>query len=160
MKIALLHYSAWPEMGGVQNVMRDQAVMLHKAGHQVKVLTGGGIDSGEGYEFVLMPELTPDFELNKAVTTVLTRGQSDQSFSQYRSVLVEALRAQLTDVDVTFVHNCFTTHFNLALTRALLDLAPQHKMVAWTHDLTATNSDRGQDHSQHGGPRAAFPGHQ
>jgi len=141
MKIALLHYSTWPEMGGVQNVMRDQAVMLHKAGHQVKVLTGAGIDSGEGYEFVLMPELTPDFELNKSVTAVLTRGQSDQSFSQYRSTLVEALRAQLTGVDVTIVHNVFTTHNNLALTRALHDLAPTHKMVAWTHDLTATNSD-------------------
>ena len=141
MKIALLHYSAWPEMGGVQNVMRDQAVMLLKAGHEVKVLTGAGIDSGEGYEFVLLPELAPDFELHVAVNTVLTRGQSDQSFSQYRSVLVEALRAQLTGVDVTLVHNIFTTHQNLALTRALHDLAPEFKMVAWTHDLTATNTD-------------------
>ena len=26
-------------------------------------------------------------------------------------------------------------------TRALHDLAPRHKLVAWTHDLTATNSD-------------------
>jgi glycosyltransferase involved in cell wall biosynthesis len=141
MKIALLHYSAWPEMGGVQNVMRDQAVMLLKAGHQVKVLTGAGIDSGEGYEFVLMPELTPEFELYKSVTAVLTRGQSDQSFSQYRSVLVDALKAQLTDVDVTIVHNVFTMHLNLALTRALHDLASMHKMIAWTHDLTASNTD-------------------
>jgi glycosyltransferase involved in cell wall biosynthesis len=141
MKIALLHYTTWPEMGGVENVLRDQAVMLLKAGHEVKVLSGSGIDSGEGYEFILMPELAPDFELYKSVNEVLTRGQSDQSFSQYRTVLVEALRAVLTGVDVTFVHNVFTTHFNLALTRALHDLAPEHKMVAWTHDLTATNSD-------------------
>ncbi len=141
MKIALLHYTTWPEIGGVENVLRDQAVMLHKAGHQVKVLSGSGIDSGEGYEFILMPELAPDFELNKTVSEVLTRGQSDQSFSQYRSVLVEALRAALTGVDLTIVHNAFTTHFNLALTRALHDLAPEIRMVAWTHDLTATNSD-------------------
>jgi len=141
MKIAILHYSAWPEMGGVQNVIRDQAVMLLKAGHEVKVLTGAGIDSGEGYQFVLMPELAPDFELNKSVNAVLLRGQSDQNFSQYRSVLVEALKKELTGVDVTLVHNVFTMHLNLALTRALHDLAPQHKMVAWTHDLTATNTD-------------------
>jgi glycosyltransferase involved in cell wall biosynthesis len=141
MKIALLHYSSWPEMGGVQNVMRDQAVMLLKAGHQVKIITGLGIDSGEGYEFVLLPELDPEQELFKSVNAVLTRGQSDQSFSQYRSALVAALDVQLAGVDVTFVHNVFTTHFNLALTRALLDLSSKHKMVAWTHDLTATNTD-------------------
>jgi glycosyltransferase involved in cell wall biosynthesis len=141
MKIALLHYSTWPEMGGVENVVRDQAAMLQRAGHEVRVLTGAGLDLGEEYEFVLMPELAPDFELNKAVRDVLQRGQSDQNFSKYRSVLVEALRAALSDVDITFVHNIFTLHFNLACTRALLDLAPKHKMVAWTHDLTATNSD-------------------
>ncbi len=141
MKFALLHYSTWPEMGGVENVVRDQANMLRRAGHQVKVLTGTGLDLEEGYEFVLMPELSPEFELHKSVNAVLTRGQSDQSFSQYRSALVEALKNVLADVDVTIVHNIFTMHVNLALTRALHDLAPTHKMIAWTHDLTATNSD-------------------
>jgi hypothetical protein len=32
-------------------------------------------------------------------------------------------------------------HFNLPLTRALHDLAPRYKMIAWTHDLTVTNPD-------------------
>src|SRR6202012_6240505 len=54
MKIALLHYSTWPEMGGVENVIRDQAKMLLNAGHKVKVLTGRGLDTKEGYEFVLV----------------------------------------------------------------------------------------------------------
>jgi len=141
MKVALLHYSTWPEIGGVENVLRDQANMLVNAGHQVKVLTGLGLDTHEGYEVVLLPQLAPDFELNKKVRAVLERGQSDQNFSQYRSALVEALDTALAGVDVTFVHNIFTVHTNLALTRALHDLAPRHKMIAWTHDLTATNSD-------------------
>jgi len=141
MKVALLHYSAWPEMGGVENVVRDQANMLVKAGHEVKVLTGAGLDTGEGCKFVLMPQLAPDFELNKSVRAVLERGQSDQNFAKYRSVLVEALEAALAGVDVTFVHNIFTMHYNLACTQALHDFAPRHKMVAWTHDLTVTNSD-------------------
>jgi glycosyltransferase involved in cell wall biosynthesis len=141
MKIALLHYSTWPEIGGVENVVRDQANMLVNAGHEVQVLTGSGLDTGEGCKFVLVPQLAPDFELNKSVRAMLERGQSDQNFSQYRSMLVEALGAALAGVDVTFVHNIFTLHYNLACTRALHDLAPRHKMVAWTHDLTATNSD-------------------
>lgn len=128
-------------MGGVENVVRDQAAMLRQAGHEVKVLTGTGVDLGEDYEFVLLPELSPDFELYKSVNAVLTRGQSDQTFSQYRSRLVEVLRAEITGYHVTIVHNVFTMHFNLALTLALHDLATQHKMIAWTHDLTASNSD-------------------
>jgi mannosylglucosylglycerate synthase len=141
MKIALLHYSTWPEMGGVENVVRDQANMLRNARHEVTVLSGSGLDMGEGYKFVLLPQLAPDFPLNKSVRAVLDRGQSDQNFNKYRSVLVEALEAELRGVDVTFVHNIFTMHYNLACTQALHDLAPRHKLVAWTHDLTATNSD-------------------
>jgi len=141
MKIALLHYSTWPEIGGVENVIRDQANMLVNAGHQVKVVAGLGLDTHEGYEVVLLPQLASDFELNKNVRAVLDRGQSDQNFSQYRSALVEALEKALGGADLTLVHNIFTTHTNLALTRALHDLAPKHKMIAWTHDLTATNSD-------------------
>jgi mannosylglucosylglycerate synthase len=141
MKVALLHYSTWPEMGGVENVVRDQANMLANAKHEVKVLTGAGIDTGEAYKFVLVPELAPDFALNKSVHAVLDRGQSDQNFSKYRSVLTEALDAALSGVDVTFVHNIFTMHYNLACTQALHDLAPRHKMIAWTHDLAAANSD-------------------
>ena len=141
MKVALLHYSTWPEVGGVENVVRDQANMLANAGHEVKVLTGLGVDTGEGYKVVVMPPLAPDFELNKSVRAVLDRGQSDQNFSQYRSVLVEALEAELAGMDVTFVHNIFTVHTNLACTMALHDLAPRHKLIAWTHDLTATNTD-------------------
>jgi glycosyltransferase involved in cell wall biosynthesis len=141
MKVALLHYSTWPEMGGVENVVRDQANMLVNAGHEVKVLTGNGLDLHEGYELVQVPQLAPDFELNKTVGAVLKRGQSDQSFTQYRSALVEALEAALAGVDLTIVHNVFTVHHNLALTRALHDLAPRYKMIAWTHDLTATDSD-------------------
>jgi glycosyltransferase involved in cell wall biosynthesis len=141
MKIALLHFSTWPEMGGVENMVRDQANMLVNAGHEVRVLTGNGVDTGEGFEFFLVPELAPDFELNKAVRAVLDRGQADQNFSQYRSLLVVTLGALLADADITIVHNIFTVHNNLACTMALHDLAKRHKLIAWTHDLTASNSD-------------------
>jgi glycosyltransferase involved in cell wall biosynthesis len=141
MKIALMHYSTWPEMGGVENMVRDQANMLLATGHEVKVISGAGADPQEGYEFVLVPEMAPDYPHNKAVRAVLERGQMDQSFNFYRSKLIDALDAALQGVDLTLVHNIFTVHFNLPLTRALHDLAPRHKMVAWTHDMTASNPD-------------------
>ena len=141
MKIALLHYSTWPEIGGVEHVVRDQANLLRRAGHEVKVLSGLGLDTAEDYQFEVLPELAVDYELNVSIRTVLERGQSDQNFNKYRSVLVEALSPALTGIDLTIVHNIFTMHFNLVWTKALHDLAPYHKMIAWTHDLCATNSD-------------------
>jgi glycosyltransferase involved in cell wall biosynthesis len=65
----------------------------------------------------------------------------DQTFNFYRSKLIDALDAHMAGVNLTIVHNIFTMHFNLPLTRALHDLAPRYKMIAWTHDLTVTNPD-------------------
>jgi len=141
MKIALLHYTAWPEQGGVENVIRDQANMFTAAGHEVTVLTGVGEDPKEGYQVVVLPELAPDYPYNQASRAVLERGQMDQGFNFYRSKLIDALDAALSTVSLTIVHNIFTVHFNLPLTRALHDLAPRHKMIGWTHDLTVTNPD-------------------
>jgi glycosyltransferase involved in cell wall biosynthesis len=141
MKIALLHDSFWPEPGGVEQVMRDQANLLRAAGHEVTILCGLGLDPGEGYRVLLMPTLAPDFPLKAKVRAVLDRGQADQNFNRYRAALVEALKDVLADIDVTFVHNVFTMHRNLALTRALHDIAHDYRLAAWTHDLVVTNSD-------------------
>jgi glycosyltransferase involved in cell wall biosynthesis len=139
MKIALLHETFWPAIGGVEQVMRDQAKMLVREGHDVTVLTGSG--AGDGYRVEVMPELAPDFPLNAQVAGLLARGQSDQNFGRYRALLVEKLKPALEAVELTLVHNLFTLHHNLALTRALHDLAGAHRMIAWTHDLVAGNPD-------------------
>jgi mannosylglucosylglycerate synthase len=141
MKITLLHYSFWPEIGGVEQVMRDQANTLVRAGHEVTVIAGRGADPGEGYRVEIVPELAPDFALQAQVNAVLERGQADQNFGQYRALLVEVLGRVLAEAELTLVHNVFTLHHNLALTLALHDLAATHRFLAWTHDLVAGNSD-------------------
>ena len=141
MKIALLHYTFWPEVGGVEHLMRDQANMLCRAGHEVTVVTGVGRETGEDYEVVVLPEMAPGHKLSTAVRTLLQSGQSDQNLNKYRALLVKAVGKALAGFDVTIVHNVFTTHHNLALTMALRDLAAKHRMIAWTHDLAATDSD-------------------
>ena len=141
MKIALLHYSFWPEIGGVEQVMRDQATLLHRQGHEVRVISGVSFNPNDGYTVEILPELAPDFELNEQVADVLGRGQADQNFSRYRGILAAALEQALGESDLTLVHNAFTMHLNLALTCALHDVAPRHRLVAWTHDLVSGNSD-------------------
>ena len=141
MKIALLHYSFWPEIGAVEQVMRDQANMLVRAGHEVTIVAGQGADPGEGYRVEIVPELAPDFPLQVQVNAVLERGQVDQNFIQYRALLVEVLGRVLEEVELSMIHNVLTIHRNLALTLALHDLAAGRLLIAWTHDFVAGNAD-------------------
>jgi glycosyltransferase involved in cell wall biosynthesis len=39
MRLAILHYTLPPTIGGVERVIRDQAVAMRKLGHEVKMLT-------------------------------------------------------------------------------------------------------------------------
>lgn len=141
MKIALLHYTAWPDFGGVEHVVRDQAITLIRHDHEVLVLAGSGEDPGDGYAFAALPELAYDYPLHTEVRKVLETGQYDQNFNKYRARLVEVLKPALAEIDLLIVHNVFTMHHNLALTAALHDLSATVRMVAWTHDLVATNTD-------------------
>lgn len=137
MKIAILHYTSWPEVGGVENVAHDQAALLTRQGHEVLLVSGLGKDPDDGYAFATPKELAPDYPLHLAVRKILDSGQADQNFNKYRAELLELLRPILSEADVTIVHNIFTMHFNLPLTLALHDLSKEHRMIAWTHDLVA-----------------------
>jgi mannosylglucosylglycerate synthase len=122
--------------------MRDQANMLVRAGHEVTVITGLGRATGEEYKVVLLSELAPEDKLNAAVRGTLERGMVDKDFNKYRDRLVKVLGKALGPMDITIVHNAFTMHGNLALTAALHELAAKHRLIAWTHDLAAAESDQ------------------
>jgi glycosyltransferase involved in cell wall biosynthesis len=141
MKIALLHYTFWPEVGGVEHLVRDQANMLCRAGHEVTVITGVGRETGEDYQVMVVPELAPDHKLYVAARAGLQGGQADQNFTKYRALLLKTMGRVLAGFDVTIAHNIFTMHHNLALTFALRDLAGSNRMIAWTHDLVVTDTD-------------------
>ncbi len=137
MKIAILHYTSWPEIGGVENVAHDQAALLCRQGHEVLLISGQGKDPDDGYAFTTPKQLAPDYPLHLDVRKILDSGQADQNFNKYRAELVELLRPMFKEADVTIVHNIFTMHFNLPLTLALHDLSKEFRMIAWTHDLVA-----------------------
>jgi len=141
MKIALLHPTFWPQPGGVEHLMRDQANMLVRAGHEVTIVTGLGRATGEDYKVVVLSELAPDDKLNVAVRNTLERGMADKDFNKYRDRLIKVLGKALGSMDLTIVHNAFTMHGNLALTSALHELTAKHRMIAWTHDVAAADSD-------------------
>jgi glycosyltransferase involved in cell wall biosynthesis len=142
MKIALLHPTFWPQAGGVEHVMRDQANMLAREGHEVTIITGFGRETGETYKVQVISEMAPNDKLNVSVSSDLQSGQVGNSFTKYRDRLIKVVGKALDRVDLTLVHNVFTTQGNLALTAALRELADKHRMIAWTHDVAAGDSDQ------------------
>ena len=130
-RLALLHYTAPPQTGGVEAILGAHARLLRRAGHDVRVIAGRG-------DAVVVPEVDsrhPDVE---EVAGLLAKGRpAEAQFAALRSRLTEKLRPLLRDRDVVIAHNVLTMPFNLPLAAALGDLSLP--VIAWTHDLAWVN---------------------
>ncbi len=42
MKIAIVHYTSWPVIGGVESVIRQHALLMSRHGHEVAIVCGEG----------------------------------------------------------------------------------------------------------------------
>ena len=141
MKTAILHYSAPPEIGGVEAVIQAHAFQFAKAGLPLTVIAGRGDSSAlpAGVEFVCIPEIDTMNPEIAAATEELNGGKIPDSFESLVGRLTEQLRPILKSFDHLIVHNVLTKHFNLPLTAALFRLMDEGTIthtVAWCHDLT------------------------
>ena len=118
----MLHYSAPPVVGGVEEVMRSQAEALVRAGDRACFLAGSGA--------VFHPDIPVRLEPLIASTSCQGRPtESDQIFA--------ILRDWSQGLDVILVHNVLHMDFNLALTQAVHRLADEPgraEIVSWAHD--------------------------
>lgn len=112
MKIALVHYSAAPVIGGVETILAAHARLFRRAGHEVRVVCR----RGEGEGVILLRENEPLDELRQA-----TAG-CDVVFAH--NVLTMPFDLPLTEALWT-----------LSMER------PDVRWIAWVHDLAACNPD-------------------
>ena len=57
MKIAIIHYTSWPVIGGVESVIRQHARLMSKHGHEVAIFCGEGAAFTKEIPTVVVPEL-------------------------------------------------------------------------------------------------------
>ncbi len=143
-KVAMLHYSAPPIVGGVESVILAHVKLFLEAGFPVLVIAGRGESAGIplGAEFVLVPELDGQNPAVLEMNQALEKGQIPEKFNGLVARLEQDLIAALQSVDILVVHNIFTKHFNLPLTAALFRLLDQGILppcIAWCHDITWTS---------------------
>ncbi|MBO0681731.1 MAG: glycosyltransferase family 4 protein [Candidatus Dormibacteraeota bacterium] len=130
-RLALLHYTAPPQTGGVEAILGAHASLLRRAGHDVRVIAGRG-------RAELVPEVDSRHPAVERVARQLAEGlAATEEFEALRSSLVTRLRPLLEDREVLIAHNILTMPFNLPLAAALGDLGKP--VLAWTHDLAWIN---------------------
>jgi len=145
-KIAILHYSAPPIVGGVESVIQAHVRLLNTAGYQVTVIAGDGDASAlsSGAELVTIPELSTRHPEIVQASLELEQGRVPNNFDKLVAQIESQLTPILQSMDHVIVHNAFTKHFNLPLTAALCNLLDQRKinnLIAWCHDFTWTSKN-------------------
>jgi len=144
MKIAILHYSVAPVVGGVEAVIQAHAAQFTGAGFQVTVIAGAGEQETlpAGVEFIHFPEMDSRHERIVQASQALEAGEIPADFEHLTASLQNSLGAVIQSFDCTIIHNIFSKHFNLPLTAALARLLDQAKLkhcICWGHDFSWTS---------------------
>lgn len=141
MKIALLHYSAPPIVGGVESVLAHHARLMTAAGHQVTLFVGRGESFDPAISIRVLPLLDSRNAEVMAVKDELDKGQCTDLFINLRDRIQKELSCELQGFDVLIAHNVASLHKNLALTAAIhkaYSLQGFPRLILWHHDLAWT----------------------
>ncbi|MCB0002979.1 MAG: hypothetical protein KDH86_10560, partial [Anaerolineae bacterium] len=143
-RIAILHYSAPPVVGGVEAVMLAHARTFVEAGMDVTIVAGRGEQQAlpAGAHLAVVPEIDSRDPAIHEASALLASGKVPTNFAELSGRLVAALHLLLEPMDAVIVHNVFTKQFNLPLTAALdqlLDAGVIRHCIAWCHDFAWTS---------------------
>lgn len=144
MKVAILHYSVSPVVGGVEAVINAHTSLFLNHGYSVRLIAGVGEQAAlpEGAEFVQLLEMDSRHQQVVEMNQQLEHGEVPSGFQGFSDRLAESLAPVLRSSDWVIIHNIFTKHFNLPLTAALFKLLDQGILshtIAWCHDFTWTS---------------------
>jgi glycosyltransferase involved in cell wall biosynthesis len=149
LSIGILHYSCPPVIGGVEEVIENHALLLRRYGFPVKVVVGKGEEFNEDIPVEVVPEISSTYQHNAQVQKRLKRKkptkQSLRLFAEYKMDIKEKLLEALEGVDLLFIHNILSMHFNLALSAAMIEIIKEKKLscryISWCHDHTFIDPD-------------------
>jgi glycosyltransferase involved in cell wall biosynthesis len=138
MKIALMHYTSPPVVGGVESVIAQHARLMTHAGHQVTIFAGRGRVFDEKIGVRILPLLDSRSPEVLRVKASLDFGEQPPGFDDLRQQIKSNLAGEIENYDVLIAHNVASLNKNLPLTAALHDLYSEPgfpQLVIWHHDL-------------------------
>jgi glycosyltransferase involved in cell wall biosynthesis len=136
LRIGILHYSCPPLIGGVEEILSQQASFFQRMGNSVSVLAGMGEVYTEDFPIRIEPLLgSQNAKIIKA-HEACRKGDSDV-LEPHTDKILAALEDWSRGIDVILAHNVLHMPFNLPLTLALRRLADADNgpvVVSWAHD--------------------------
>lgn len=140
--IALLHYSCPPVVGGVEEIVRQQALVFNRFYHNTKVFVGEGSVFGDNCEVEVNPLLG---SRNRQVLNAhrLCHEGAPEKMNGLIKKIHRYLKDALKGFDVLIAHNVLTMPFNLPLTAALQRLGQEGvvPIISWNHDSPYLSPD-------------------
>jgi mannosylglucosylglycerate synthase len=139
-KVALLHYSAPPIVGGVESVLGHHARLMADAGHQVQIVAGRGEQTDPRVPFIHLPMADSRHPEVLTIKAELDMGRVPSRFGELVDLLSANLSEILDDVGILIAHNVCSLNKNLALTAAVRNLTERNhlQVILWHHDLAWT----------------------
>src|SRR5829696_5334116 len=98
-RVAIVHYSTPPTIGGVESTIYDHALLLAAHGYSLRLLTGRGEIFDARVPVVVVPAMHSRDERVEQVQRELAQGTVSANFEALVEELVEALKTALADVD-------------------------------------------------------------
>lgn len=141
MKIALLHYSAPPVVGGVESVINHHARLMDEARHKIWIVAGRGEQMDERLGFIRIPLVDSRHPVVLSIKEQLDKGIVPAEFNKHVDRLTNELRDVLNNMDCVIAHNVCSLNKNLILTAALKKISEESsvpRFVLWHHDLAWT----------------------
>lgn len=140
-RVAILHYSTPPTIGGVESTIGDHARLFAAHDYVLKLITGRGQVFDPRIPVQVIPAIHSRDERVERVQRALGRGEVSGDFDALVQDLTAALAAALTDTDVLIAHNVTTLHKNLAFTASLKQVIQSSdvRLISWAHDFAWTD---------------------
>jgi len=136
MNIAICHYSCPPVVGGVEVVVLQQARMLKKYGHRVKIIAGKGGGISTDVDTEIHPLLSSAGEEITTLHEEMKRTNSIAPMEPIVQLIERFLISSTKSFDILIAHNVLTMPYNLPFTYALHSIANKGliNIVSWNHD--------------------------
>lgn len=143
LRIGILHYSCPPVVGGVEEILGQQASIFHRMGHSVSVLAGMGEVYTKDFPVHIVPAVSSK---NAGIVKIQAECKKGHQVSLERPTnrIYKILKDWSQRLDIILAHNVLHMPFNLPLTLALRRLADSEDgpvLVSWAHDSPYFQSD-------------------
>ncbi len=134
LKIAILHYSCAPVIGGVEKIIHEHEILFRRNFHPVKIFAGSGEQCTDECKVEINPLLSSrNYQADHLQNNIL---EKKEEFDAITDEIYDYLANALDQYDILIAHNVLTMPYNLPLTYALHKMADSAciKIVSWNHD--------------------------